>query len=75
MDKFCECIPKPETGLLKEDDRSSSSLPLGPWPPRIPLIPDPVLALVSGLSGLLVAGELKLVFLEWCTPWMTDVCL
>jgi hypothetical protein len=74
MDKFCECIPPAEWDPPKEDGDMASIRPIG-LKPLIPLILVPALSRDSGLKGLLVDGDVKLVFLECCTPWITEVCL
>ena len=67
IERFCECIPPAERDPPKEDGDMASSRPIG-LKPLMPLTLVPALARDSGLIGLLVAGDVKLVFLECWTP-------
>lgn len=67
IDMFCECIPMPDAGLPKADGETPSIRPIG-LNPLMPLTLVPALTIESGLIGLLVAGDVKLVFLECCIP-------
>ena len=71
-ERLCECAAMPGKGPPKTAGEIVSSLPFG-LKPLLRYVPVPALTSESGLSGLLVEGEAKLVFLECWTPCMTDV--